>query len=70
MQVAIIEKNEIKNIGEIKEFFPNVSFSSIGIEPEFLTENSLMEVVVWEMFDSTVEKLANLFCCKIFSSFV
>lgn len=57
MQVAIIENNEIKNIGEIKEFFPNVSFPSIGIEPEFLTENSLMEVVVWEMFDSAIEKL-------------
>ena len=57
MQVAKIDNGIIGQRGTLVELFPNVSFPSTGVEPEFLVENSLMEVVVWEMFDSAVEKL-------------
>jgi hypothetical protein len=57
MQVAKIDNGVVGQRGTLVELFPNVSFPSTGVEPEFLAENSLMEVIVWEMFDSTVEKL-------------
>jgi|688.fasta_scaffold74048_3 hypothetical protein len=60
MQVARIENGVIGQIGTLVELFPNVSFPSIGVEQEFLIEHSLMEVIVWEMFDSTLYKLVTV----------
>lgn len=47
MQLAIIENNTIKQIGDSRELFPNVSFTLSGIEEEFLITNSAMEVISW-----------------------
>lgn len=57
MQIAIIDDGQITKIGNILELFPNISFPTSGVDSTFLTENSALPVVVWEMFDSTVEKL-------------
>jgi hypothetical protein len=57
MQVAIIENNAILQIDEIARLFPNVSFPASGADEDFLAQNSAMQVIQWEMFDSTVENL-------------
>lgn len=48
MQLAIIENNQIIQLGYYKDLFPNVSFPSTGADAEFLAENSAMEVSVWK----------------------
>lgn len=57
MQLAIIENNSIKTIGDATQLFPNVSFTSTEPEQEFLEANSVMVVQHWESFDSSSEVL-------------
>jgi hypothetical protein len=57
MNLALILNNEIVEIADSSKLFPNVSFPANGVSQEFLTQNSAMEVIVWEMFNSELEKL-------------
>jgi hypothetical protein len=57
MNLALILNNEIIEIADSSKLFPNVSFPVNGISQDFLTENSAMEVITWEMFNSELEKL-------------
>jgi hypothetical protein len=57
MQIAIINNDEIVEIGDTSTLFPNISFPSTGPSINFLLENSAMPLIVWEPFDGTVEKL-------------
>jgi hypothetical protein len=57
MQLAIIENNGIKIIGDAVQLFPNVSFPSTEPEQEFLENNSVMVVQHWENFDNSSEVL-------------
>jgi len=59
MQVAIVNNNEISSIDSIYTLFPNVSFPVTGVDNAFLTDHSLLPLQVWEVFDSTTEKLVN-----------
>lgn len=56
MKVALIENNAIKYIGFIKELFPNTSFPA-QIPLDFLTSNSLLEVVDTLDFDPAIQNL-------------
>lgn len=56
MQIAIVNNEQVVQIGDSSDLFPNVSFPTSGIDVEFLAENSAMEVVVWEQFDLITEK--------------
>ena len=57
MQLAVIDNNQIVQIGESSLLFPNISFPVSNIDTDFLAEISAMEVIVWEMFDPAIEKL-------------
>ena len=57
MELAIVENNFIKTLGNSFELFPNVSFSSSGIDVEFMASNSVLPVQRWEAFDKSTEKL-------------
>lgn len=57
MQIAFIVEGQIVEIKDIMEAFPNVSFPATGPDNDFLTSNSVMEVIPWLAFDSSIEKL-------------
>jgi hypothetical protein len=59
MEIALISNGEIGQIDSIKVLFPNVSFPVTGVNSEFLIENSAAEVIRWELFDTTTEKLTD-----------
>lgn len=59
MQLAIIENGNIITIDEDIVVFPNTSFPMNIVDEEFLAVNSAMQVIRWEMFDSSVEKLTD-----------
>ena len=56
MQLAIIENGIIKTIDEDSILFPNTSFPMNFVDEDFLMANSAMQVIRWEMFDSSLEK--------------
>lgn len=60
MQVAIVSNNQILEIGEAASLFPNVSFPATGVDEGFLTENSAMQVIQWEMFNPEIENLVTV----------
>lgn len=57
MQIAIIENGSVKQIGEYKQLFPNVSFPSTGPDHQFLTANSCAIVTAWRSYDNQTQKL-------------
>jgi hypothetical protein len=57
MQIALIQNNSVVTMGDSFVLFPNVSFPATGPTQEFLSENSAMEVKVWEPFEPSIEKL-------------
>ena len=57
MTYAIIKNNSIEAVGEIRQLFPNVSFTSDGPDQQFLAENGVVEVIKDRAFNSASEKL-------------
>jgi hypothetical protein len=54
---AIVNNNEVTNIGEITVLFPNTSFPSNGDYGDFLEENNVKPVITDLEYDSNTEKL-------------
>lgn len=57
MQIAIIENENIKQVGDYRALFPNTSFSSNGPSPEFMAENNCLGVTVFKPHDRETQKL-------------
>ena len=51
MNIAIIENNQVVEIGHYKTLFPNTSFTDAGPDVEFLKENSAMQVNLFKQYD-------------------
>lgn len=60
MKIAKLDNNQIVEIGEHTELFPNISFPVAGIPTDFMLENSLVEVISWEDFDRATENLTTV----------
>lgn len=60
MKLAIVQNNIIERVGELVDLFPNVSFSSNGVDDAFMTENSLYYVVEWEYIDDSIYKIEHV----------
>ena len=54
---AIVNNNEVTNIGEITVLFPNTSFPSNGDYGDFLEENNVKPVITDLEYDPNTEKL-------------
>jgi hypothetical protein len=59
MLIAKIENNEIKLL-EHREAFPNTSFPNGEPDLDFIRDNNYLQVISWENFDSTTEKLVDI----------
>lgn len=57
MQIAIIENGSVKQIGDYKQLFPNVSFPATGPDEEFMDANECALVTVWKSHDNATQKL-------------
>lgn len=60
MKIAKLDNNQIVEIGEHTELFANTSFPVAGIPTDFMSENSLVEVISWEDFDRETENLVTV----------
>lgn len=60
MLLAKVVNNEIIEISEHFEMFPNVSFSVYGVTKDFLEENSLMYATIYKSHNKDVEKLVEV----------
>lgn len=60
MLIAIIENNEIKQIGQEKDLFPNISFPFSGVDDEFMIQNSCMYVLTSKPYDFNTQKLVSV----------
>jgi len=57
MLIAAIDGGSIKQIGNYKQMFPNVSFPSSGPDKEWMKENNVKLVLATRSFDDTTQKI-------------
>jgi len=58
MLIAKVENNQILQIADYREMFPNISFPASGINDEFMDANSLLYVTLWKAH-TDAEKLVS-----------
>lgn len=58
MNVAIINNDQVVQVGDYRALFPQTSFPPSGPSDEFLAANSALKVNVWLPHDSATQKLA------------
>lgn len=59
MIIAIINNNEIQEIGALEVLFSNVSFPASGPSDEWYTNNSVIPVTYWREYNPLTEELIN-----------
>lgn len=60
MQIARIENNNVVQLADYRELFPNTAFHSTGPSLEFLEENSCLPVSVFLTYDDQTHKLESI----------
>jgi len=60
MNYAIIDGATVKNTGTIRQLFPNTSFSTGGVNTDFLTANNVVELVETLSYTEPTQKLSNV----------
>lgn len=60
MLIAKVQNNQVVDVADSKELFPNTSFPSSGPSAEFLTENGCMHISIWKQYDNTTKKLVSV----------
>ena len=60
MKYAIIDGTTVKNTGTIQKLFPNTSFGAAGPNADFLTENSVVELVETLSYTTPTQKLSTV----------
>lgn len=58
MLIAKVENNQILQIADYREMFPNISFPASGIDKDFMDANNLLYVTLWKAH-TDVEKLVS-----------
>lgn len=59
MNIAIVENNVVKEVGDYRNIFPSTSFSANGPSDEFLVNNNAMRVNLWKPYDHLTQKLVS-----------
>lgn len=57
MLIAKIQNNQVIEVADYRQMFPNSSFSNSGPSQEFLNENNCLLVTVWKPHNQLTEKL-------------
>ena len=60
MKYAIIDGTTVKSTGTIQQLFPNTSFSSTGINADFLSANNVVEFIETLTFTAPTQKLSTV----------
>ena len=60
MNYAIIDGATVKNTGTIRQLFPNTSFSTGGVNTDFLTANNVVELVETLSYTEPTQKLSTV----------
>jgi hypothetical protein len=58
MDIAIIQDDQVVEIGHYKKLFPATSFPTTGPDADFMAANNVLGVTIWKAHDSTTEKLS------------
>lgn len=59
MKIATIQNNEVLQVGEHTDLFPNMSFPPTGLPEEFVIENSVKYVKDYKPYDDATQKLVD-----------
>ena len=57
MDIAIIQDNQVVEIGHYKKLFPATSFPTTGPDASFMEANSALGVTIWKPHDKATQKL-------------
>jgi hypothetical protein len=57
MDIAIIQDNQVVEIGHYKKLFPATSFPPTGPDASFMEANSALGVTIWKPHDKATQKL-------------
>jgi hypothetical protein len=57
MLIAKVQDNQVIELADYRDLFPNTSFPTSGPDAEFLAANSCMTVTVFKPYDNATEKL-------------
>jgi hypothetical protein len=57
MDIAIIQDDQIVEIGHYKKLFPATSFPTTGPDVDFMAANNVLGVTIWKAHDKTTQKL-------------
>jgi hypothetical protein len=57
MEIALIQDDQIIEVGHYKKLFPATSFPSTGPDADFMASNNALGVTVWKQHDKATQKL-------------
>lgn len=57
MEIALIQDDQIIEVGHYKKLFPATSFPTTGPDADFMAANNALGVTIWKAHDSATEKL-------------
>jgi hypothetical protein len=57
MDIAIIQDDQVVEIGHYKKLFPATSFPTTGPNADFMLDNSALGVTIWKAHDKATQKL-------------
>lgn len=60
MLIAKVQGEQVIDVSDYRDMFPQTSFSTQGPSEQFLIENSCMIVTVWKPYNSRTEKLISV----------
>lgn len=59
MEIAIVQDDQIIEIGHYKKLFPLTSFPTTGPDDSFMEANSALGVTIWKPHDKLTQKLVS-----------
>lgn len=59
MEIAIVQDDQIIEIGHYKKLFPLTSFPTTGPDDSFMEANSALGVTIWKPHDKQTQKLVS-----------
>ena len=60
MEIAIVQDDQIIEIGHYKKLFPATSFPTTGPDADFMAANNALGVTVWKQHDKATQKLISV----------
>ena len=60
MEIALIQDDQIIEVGHYKKLFPATSFPTTGPDADFMAANNALGVTVWKQHDKATQKLISV----------